>query len=323
MRALTFGLIFVSAATAACSGDELDSGPGGTGGQVTILDPLPKPASTHSHGEPTALEQALLEEIQRARANPPAEGERIVALPEVQGAMAQFNVDPLEVVADFAGYAPVPPLAFDAALMASSKFHSEDMAQNGFQEHDGSAGESFDQRITDAGYDWSFIAENIFAYAESVPYCHAAFLIDWGNPGLGHREAILDLDGEKRDIGISIIENPPSPAVGPLVVTQDFGMPLTDKSRYLLGVAYVDSDGDGAYDAGEGRAGLSIVVEGGDAYAVTGASGGYAVPMGQGAGAVKVQVQSAAGKALIEHDATMADDNVKVDFVLTPALLGE
>lgn len=240
----------------------------------------------------------------------------MVSLPSVQGAIQQFGVDTAQVVADFKTYAPVPPLAFDPRLLASSKKHSLDMAQNGFQEHDGSAGEHFYDRISEAGYDYSFCSENIFSYAESPEQCNAAFCIDWGNPDLGHRHAIMDLDGESRDIGISIVENPPSPSVGPLVVTEDFGQPLQDNHRYLVGVAYSDANGNGVYDAGEGLAGMNVVPSIGDTYAVTSTSGGYAIPFDPNAGSFKVQLQNSNGKALLESKTELAADNVKVDFIV-------
>jgi hypothetical protein len=233
--------------------------------------------------------------------------------------MQQFGVDKNKVVADFEVIKPAPPLTFDVHLMASSRFHSEDMAKNGFQEHTGSAGEVPFQRMTKAGYDFSFASENIFAHADSIPYCHAAFLIDWGNAEPGHREAILDMKGRQRDIGISVIENPSSPKVGPLVVTENFGMPLDEASaRYVVGVAYEDANGNGAYDAGEGVGGLAVVPSKGSSYAVTSASGGYAIPLPQKTGALQVQLQKGDGTVIVQRDADLEGDNVKLDFVLTP-----
>ncbi len=290
---------------------------GGAGGNAPMhFTAFALPAKTYSHGEPSALEQKLLELTQAVRANPPAAGPALISLPEAQGAIGQFGVNTQQVVSDFNGYTPVPPLAFDPKLLASSKFHSEDMAKNGFQEHDGSGGEHFFDRIKTAGYQYSFCSENIFSYAKSPEHCNAALLIDWGNPELGHRLTLLDIDGAKRDIGISIVEHPASSAVGPLVVTEDFGEPISDKHRYLVGVAYKDMNQNGIYDAGEGLAGMNIVPNAGDTYAVTSMSGGFAIPFTVNAGAFKVQIQDAQGVALDQKDTSLAADNVKVDFVI-------
>jgi hypothetical protein len=48
---------------------------------------------------------------------------------------------------------------------------------------------------------------------------------------------------------------------------------------FVTGVAYYDLDGDGFYDPGEGVGGLTVEVAGASYYAVTTASGGYAVPV--------------------------------------------
>jgi uncharacterized protein YkwD len=324
IRALLVGSCALGAAVAlaGCGGGGTggDGGSGGTGGAPEPkYEAFPLPAQMWSHGEPTALEQALLEEVQRARGNPAGELDLLLKVPGVKSAMQSFMTDEQKLIEDFKTYSPVPPLAFDAKLMASSRFHSEDMAKNGFQEHDGSAGEPFEQRIADAGYQWSNAAENIFAFAESVPYCHAAFMVDWGNDDPGHRKAILDLYGRMRDIGISIIEMPASPSVGPLVVTQDFGMPAgapPNAQRYIVGVAYRDLNENGAYDPGEGAPGFTVVPEKGDFAAVTSKSGGFAVPMALAAGLVKVQIQDEQLVALDEKETTLEGENVKLDFSL-------
>jgi uncharacterized protein YkwD len=315
LLALSLAPLALACSSSPTAKDEL--GGGGASAGASAITPFDKPADEHSHGDPTPREQELLELVQRARANPPEEGKLIVALDEVQGAMKQFKVDAQEIIDAFAKIAPAPPLTFEAHLMASARVHSEDMAKNGFQEHEGTDGKDPFQRMSDAGYKYSFASENIFAHAESMSYCHAAFLIDWGNPEPGHREALLDMKHRQRDIGISVIEDPPNSKVGPFVVTEDFGMPLGDKARFVVGVAYTDDNGNGAYDAGEGHAGLTVVPEKGSAYAVTSTSGGYAVPLPQKTGAVKVQLWDAGGTVLLEREVDLQTENVKLDFVLT------
>lgn len=309
--------------TYGCGGGD-PSGEGGAGGEGGASPPKYEPFAVQSQtwdfGSPSAQEQGLLELIQRARMNPTAEAAIVVEDPGAKGAMQQFGVNPQDVIADFQTYVAVPPLAWDAKLMVSSKAHSDDMATNGFQDHNGSDGSQFFERITKAGYDWSFCTENIFAYADNVPYCHAAFMIDWGNPELGHRLTTLDMDGRKRDIGISVIENPSSSKVGPLVVTEDFGMPLEagpNAVRFVVGVVFMDQNLNGSYDIGEGVPGATIVPNVGDYAAITAPGGGFVLPEKVDAGALSVQVQID-GVALDQKDVTIAKDNVKVDFALAP-----
>jgi uncharacterized protein YkwD len=304
------GLCFFATAGCGSTGDEHKEAPG--------LTPLTVPEKTYSHGDPTPKEQGLLELMQRARATPSTEGKRIVSDgdPDVGVAVKQFMVDEAKVVADFQKYEPVPPLSFEPLLMQSSKFHSEDMAAKGFQQHDGSAGESFDQRITKTGYKWMFVSENIFAYGRSLREAHDAFLIDWGNPDLGHRHAMLDLDGPERDVGISIVEKNGPNQVGPLVITEDFGMPIDTSIRYVVGVVYSDENGNEFYDPGEGLAGYKVVPDRGDTYAITSTSGGYSIPFGKSSGLVTVQVQSPEGKAIAQQATSLSGENVKVDFIM-------
>ncbi|MEZ4308509.1 MAG: CAP domain-containing protein [Polyangiaceae bacterium] len=310
-------------ALAGCS-DSGGDGAGGAGGGDTQpkWEPLPLRAEAWSHGDPTALEQALLEEVQRARLDPAGEIDILLKVPGVQTAMKQYGVDDPALRAEFDAYSPVPPLSFDSRLLESARAHSQDMADNGFQDHDSSDGRTFDERILAAGYDFAFASENIFAYAESVPYCHAAFMVDWGNPEPGHRNAILDIDGKKRDVGIAIIDAPASPEVGPLVVTQDFARPASPAEaalRFLVGVVYTDADGDGRYDPGEGEAGLFVVPDKGDYHAVTSASGGFSIPLAADSGPLVVQLQDTATSVLDQREVTFTGDNVKLDFVLSPA----
>ena len=70
--------------------------------------------------QPTAAEQYMLELINRARANPAAEGRRLVALartdPTLRSAVQEWELTNfLQVVS---AYAPSPPLAFHSRLIA-------------------------------------------------------------------------------------------------------------------------------------------------------------------------------------------------------------
>ena len=293
------------------------TGPGaGAGGVAPMIEPLALPAEMHSHGEPSLAEQELLELVQRARLDPVHEGPLLLELEEAQNAIEQFGVNRQQTIAEFAGYAPAPPLAFHPQLNASALFHNNDMATAGFQGHEGSAGDTLGERVEAAGYDYASIAENVFAYARGVVHAHAALTIDWGVPGLGHRINILDLERRRRHIGISIIDMPPHMDVGPFVVTQNFGRHDDDSLRYLVGVAFRDVDGDSSYDAGEGESLMNVVPETGGVYATTSISGGYAIPFAPLSGTVRVQLQTADGEVLVEETVLIGEENVKLDFLL-------
>ncbi|EGZ19763.1 hypothetical protein PHYSODRAFT_493645 [Phytophthora sojae] len=55
------------------------------------------------------------------------------------------------------------PLCLNKKLHAAAQRHSDDMAAKDFMAHDGSDGSTMSERITQAGYDWESVAENVAA----------------------------------------------------------------------------------------------------------------------------------------------------------------
>jgi hypothetical protein len=280
----------------------------------------------YSHGDPTAEEQYMLELINRARANPPAEGLRLQATtdPDILGAYSYFQVDLAKVVADFAGYVPRPPLAFNANLIAAARGHSQDMVVNDFQGHTGSDGSTITNRVEAAGYTgWNALAENVYAYAKNIFYGHAAFNVDWGVPSLGHRLNIMNFSASGpvyTEIGIGIVaDTSPSTGVGPLVVTEDFGT-RAGGQRFVVGVIYKDDNRDGFYSIGEGVAGILVSTSQGN-YAYTSASGGFAIPLTSNSGSITVRAEGAGLGAAQERSVSLVGSNVKADFVAAPSAL--
>ncbi|KAG3117913.1 hypothetical protein PI124_g3921 [Phytophthora idaei] len=80
-------------------------------------------------------------------------------------------------------------LCTNKKLAAAAARHSKDMADNDFMEHDGSDGSTMSERITDAGYAWNAVAENVAAGQEDV----ASVMESWMNSE-GHRANILGAD---------------------------------------------------------------------------------------------------------------------------------
>jgi hypothetical protein len=132
---------------------------------------------------------------------------------------------------------------------------------------------------------------NVFSYADSALYAHAGFNIDWGGSdgtgmqnGRGHRLAIMSIDGDYTNVGLAAVpELSGATSVGPLVVTGDYAYAATSYpdhyNRFLVGTVWKDLDDNGRYDAGEGFGGVEVVPSVGPYYAVTGAAGGYAIPL--------------------------------------------
>ncbi|GJM34463.1 MAG: hypothetical protein DHS20C18_34640 [Saprospiraceae bacterium] len=61
---------------------------------------------------------------------------------------------------------PAAPLQWDDLLSNAAQRHANDMGNNGFFSHTGSDGSSSSTRVTDAGYNWQSVGENIaFGYS--------------------------------------------------------------------------------------------------------------------------------------------------------------
>ncbi len=58
-------------------------------------------------------------------------------------------------------YTPVAALIWNDQLAAAALRHAKDMQTNNFFNHKGSDGSQVDKRVTDAGYNWATVGENI------------------------------------------------------------------------------------------------------------------------------------------------------------------
>ncbi len=287
--------------------------------------PLQAAGQLYDHGDPAGEEQYMLELINRARAQPMGEGARWISTenPNVIAAYNWFNVDPEKLLYDFAGYHTRPPLAFNADLIEAARRHAWDMTENDFQQHTGSDGSSMPDRVSEAGYDYNYIGENIFAYAEDLMHGHGGMIVDWGygdEYGIqdppNHRVTIMNLNTGKpffREAGIGIYyEDDPGTEVGPWVMSQEFG--YRTGRVFLCGVAYEDLDGDGFYSPGEGIGGITFTPSAGDYYAVTSDSGGYAIPIGGLDGTLTVTASGGPLSEPLSISMRLLGVNVKLDL---------
>ena len=273
----------------------------------------------YSHGDPTNDEQYMLELINRARANPPAEGQRLATTTDanVLSSYLFFSVNTSLLISDFATYPVRAPLAFNPDLIASATLHSNNMVAQNSQQHQLPGEADPFTRMQNAGYTgYSAAAENIYAYCYSVFYGHAGLQSDWGNyPEIGHRTNIMNQTGSiYGEIGIGVVSGPGNgqgAQTGPLVVTQDFG--VRSGQTFLVGVAYNHAaTSDGSYIQGSGISGVTVTLSQGNYYAVTSTSGGYAIPISGLSGDVTV---TASGNGVNRQTTVnLTGSNVKVDF---------
>ena len=228
-----------------------------------------------------------MEFINRARANPAAEGARLAATADsdVLSAYTQFGVDKAMLQSEFNALPVVPPLAPNASLTTAARGHSAWLLANATQSHDETNPTNTPfTRMTAAGYIYTsnYAAENVYSYAKSVWFGHAGFQVDWGpggtggmQAGRGHRANIHSATFREIGVGVALGSNG---AVGPQLVTQDFGARSSSPS-FGVGVAYYDLNGNNFYDIGEGISGLDVNVGGASYYCKTAVGGGWVIPV--------------------------------------------
>jgi hypothetical protein len=232
----------------------------------------------YSHGDPTSLEQQMLELINRARMNPAQEG---IILDTVNtwysnDARARKPSFFTNLRSEFATYPAVAPLAFNAKLIQAARAHSQDMIARNFFAHVNPSGQDPTARGAAAGYD-SGVGENIdgggASSAEDILMSHFGFMVDYDNVDathpLGHRLNVLTSSYSEIGIGVAGARSGGK-------ITQDFGAPARS---YILGVAYSDANSNSSYDATEGLAGITVRPDSGNWFAVTSTSGGFAIPI--------------------------------------------
>jgi len=236
---------------------------------------------------PDGNEQQFLWLMNRARSNPVQEGIWLATMgnPEVATSRDYFNVDEAVLQREFAGYAAQPPAAFDARLYSAAKAHSDYLISIDGQNHNNQI-----DRISSAGFKYSKAAAIVFSYSQNTIHGYAGFNIDWGagtdgtQDPPGHRYAIMSIGGNYANVGVAVVpETNPATRVGPQVVSGNLcyantGFP-DHYNRFIVGTVWEDTNANDQYDPGEGLAGVTVMPDKGAYYAVTGESGGYAIPI--------------------------------------------
>ncbi|NEQ36025.1 MAG: hemolysin [Okeania sp. SIO3I5] len=209
--------------------------------------------------QPTALDQYMLELVNRARANPQAEADLYL-----NGNINKdfpYTDDDGNIIPEIpTGTNPVQPLAFNLNLNTAANGHTQWMLDNNVFSHTGEGGSSVGARATAAGYTWSGIGENIAISGSSVNT--ATDFVRNNHQELfdspGHRLNIMNNDFEV--IGISSLEGPfdyGSITLNSMITTQKFG--YNNEGPFITGVAYTDAvNNDDFYTVGEGIGGITV-----------------------------------------------------------------
>lgn len=251
----------------------------------------------------TPQEVYLAELVNRARANPTAEGTRL-------GIDLTAGLSGPEL----ARLVPQQPLALNQALTLASRAHSADMAARNFFDHVNPSGKNPTQRAQAAGYTGS-VGENIGAGYGSVDEVHKAWL-----QSVGHRKNVLSL-WSNFDTTFHYDEFGPSALMGiggtyNNYFSEEFGSRSSNKS-YLLGVIYADGNNNQFYNIGEGRTGVRVDVAFAGAPSVvvgtytTDSAGNYQIDLSPGSYLITFTDTSTA--RTYSTSATITNQNVKVD----------
>lgn len=275
-----------------------------------------------SIGDPTDEEQLYLELMNRARADANAEAKRLLEMDDVFVKAALTKVNTNLMVSQFSTNPPVAPLSFSAKLLSAARSHTQYQFDNGVQTHTGPGTNTLRERLQAVNYSYYWGAENVYCYAQYVQHGHAAYEIDWTgdtiNGGMqsppGHRDHIHD--ARFIEVGVGVVNGTnrvgSNVAVGPQLVTEDFGNPFPAKT-YITGVAYYDLNQNNFYDVGEGLSGVTVSVDGVDSYAITAGSGGYSVPVPPGS-AYTVRFKAAGVSDTIASVNVATTNSVKLDY---------
>jgi hypothetical protein len=256
-------------------------------------------------GDPTGAEHELLELVNRARRDPPAEG--------------------LRLGVDFSGIAARPPLTHDALLAKAALGHSLDMAQRAFYGHSNPDGVGPVGRVLDALYALhsrygtnraANTIENIAAASgnllDSPQKVHDTFLLDAGLTPPKHRELLLGIGNfrGRRQAGFGYRTGLASTGPYNTFVSEEVAATQRDLPL-VLGSVFDDASGDGIARDGEGQGNVVVTLTHPSGFALqttTSSAGAFAFEV-YASGPWTLSI-GGSSKAI-----TLGADNVKVDRV--------
>ena len=213
--------------------------------------------------EPTAEEVAILDYMNRFRADPSGEADRINSASDLPGFFWK-GVDRAMFTAEVKALKPAPPLVFDLQALKAARQHAHYMIVNNILTHvqkagsPGFTGKSFSDRMKVAQFKGSPGGENAFRDAGNAWQSHAGFIIDFGpggpggmQKGRGHRRNMISTN-------FNVVGPSALPHSNRFSVVHNFGKV---KGRFVGGVIYTDRNKNGAFDPGEQFPNVQIGLE--------------------------------------------------------------
>ena len=166
--------------------------PPATGATAPAPEPKHPDRSLNGCGA-SALEFAVVDEINRARADPPGYASRLQGGP--------FSSGTADAVAFLQHQPPLPPLACDARLATAAAAHAADQGPLGQIGHTGSDGSRALQRMQKAGVFASVYAEEISMGQTSAAGVVTQLILDIPGPPHPHRADLFDAMLEDAGVG--------------------------------------------------------------------------------------------------------------------------
>ncbi|PUA27343.1 MAG: hypothetical protein B0W54_12185 [Cellvibrio sp. 79] len=255
--------------------------------------------------QPTAQEVYVLELVNRARFDPPAEA-------------ARYGIDLNEGITG----APISadrksPLAHNLLLIDSARTHSQWMLDQDIFSHTGANNSTPGQRMTAAGY----VFAGQWANGENIAYAGTtASSIDLTDYAARHHEGLFKSPGHRlnilssnfRELGVGqkqgyFLSNGTNYLSS--MLTQNFAR--TGSNYFITGVIYNDLNGNEFYNVGEGIPGATVRVNG-TAYSAF-MTGAYSIPVTNGSYDVVISADSLQVDTL--YSIQVNGGNVKVDLI--------
>jgi len=115
-----------------------------------------------------------------------------------------------------------PALTANTILMGTAQAHSEDMAIHDFVGHNSSNGTTAWDRLEQAGYHYSIVAENV-AWGQSTPEKAVDAWFNETPPNDLHRQNILNCKLHDIGVGYYYLANDPGKITSHTYWTEDFG----------------------------------------------------------------------------------------------------
>lgn len=256
----------------------------------------------------TAIEQYMLELINRARLNPAAEAERF-------GLPLNAGLDKGTISTSAKGV-----LAPNSYLEFAAERHSNWMLSNDIFSHTGKGGSSPGNRMLDAGYEFT----GHWSWRENLAWSGTTGTLDLQTAADAHHEGLYRSEGHRantfatdiKEVGLAQIEGKfknDGTTYNASMLTLNFAASGTD--HFLTGVAFNDKDGDGFYGVGEGFSGLEFVVD--ENSSNTTSAGGYSVGADPN---TRTQVElSTTTEQIAELAVDLSQSNAKLDYVILPS----